>query len=637
MFTGIFYVAAFLCLLWSSGFVYLRHERNTLERMHLANQTTTLNMVWQAVVKSHKTGMQVYFDTYIMQPQVLELLRAAQGGSESDQAVQRVRLYRYLYPIYQKLRERDVRQLHFHTPDARSFLRFHSPNHFGDSLATIRPSVVMANRDHRYIQGFETGRWLSGFRNVFPILYSDEDLGSVEISQPFESLRREIWHLDKSNDFMLVYKASLLLPKLFEEQKKIYGSSLFSQDWLVEDPRWELPDSPPKMSGPAQKVYAGLSESQSFIQALSQKQPQSVAVKVQDEFYRVTIIPLEDVEGLTAAVLLSFSAAPEIDEMYWNYRTDLLIFSVMVLFGGITFLLFLQSKQVVVEKQRNIQLIANTMNDGLYVMNDKGVITFVNATASEILGYSCHELLGQEAHALFHFHDNGRCSLSECPIFNVLLSNASYAGEEVFRCKDGSSFVAEVASEPMFKKEKVVSAVTIFRDITERKKMEEQLTHLCNVDPLTNAFNRRYFLQVLETEIQKSKRYRTPFVLAMGDVDHFKRVNDAFGHEAGDRVLKEIVASIHERIRSADVFARWGGEEFVLLLANTSLSVAVPLVENIIANIRLLDFGEIGVVTISFGVTDHHKEDTIDTLLNRADKLLYEAKEAGRNCIRASE
>jgi len=72
-------------------------------------------------------------------------------------------------------------------------------------------------------------------------------------------------------------------------------------------------------------------------------------------------------------------------------------------------------------------------------------------------------------------------------------------------------------------------------------------------------------------------------------------------------------------------------------LANTSLSVAVPLVENIIANIRLLDFGEIGVVTISFGVTDHHKEDTIDTLLNRADKLLYEAKEAGRNCIRASE
>ena len=216
MFTGIFYVAAFLCLLWSSGFVYLRHERNTLERMHLANQTTTLNMVWQAVVKSHKTGMQVYFDTYIMQPQVLELLRAAQGGSESDQAVQRVRLYRYLYPIYQKLRERDVRQLHFHTPDARSFLRFHSPNHFGDSLATIRPSVVMANRDHRYIQGFETGRWLSGFRNVFPILYSDEDLGSVEISQPFESLRREIWHLDKSNDFMLVYKASLLLPKLFE-------------------------------------------------------------------------------------------------------------------------------------------------------------------------------------------------------------------------------------------------------------------------------------------------------------------------------------------------------------------------------------------------------------------------------------
>ncbi len=630
-------VAVLVCLLWSSGFVYLRHERNTMERMYLANQTTILDMAWQAVVKSHKTGMQVYFDTYIMQPEVLELLRAAQGGSESDQAVQRVRLYRYLYPIYQKLRERDVRQLHFHTPDSRSFLRFHSPNHFGDSLTGIRPSVVMANRDHKYIQGFETGRMLSGFRNVFPIIDSDEDLGSVEISQPFESLRREIWHLDKSNDFMLVYKASLLLPKLFEEQEKTYESSLFSQDWLVEDPRRELPDSPPKMSDTAQKIYAGLAESQSLLQALSQHQPQSITVKSQDGFYKVTIFPLEDVEGLTAAVLLSFSAAPEIDEMYWHYRLNLLVFSMMVLFVAIAILLFLQSKQTVVEKQRNIQLIANTMHDGLYVMNNKGIITFVNATASEILGYPRHELLGQEAHTLFHLQENSSSSLSECPIFNVLLTNTSYTGEEVFRRKDGSSFVAEVSSEPMFKKEKIVSAVTIFRDITKRKKMEEQLFHLCNVDPLTNAFNRRYFLQILETEVQKSKRYGTQFVLAMGDIDHFKRVNDTFGHEAGDRVLKEIVASIHERIRSVDIFARWGGEEFVLLLANTSLSVAVPLVENILANIRLLDFGEVGGVTISFGVTDHHQEDTIDILLNRADKLLYEAKGAGRNCIRASE
>lgn len=637
MLARILNVAVLVCLLWSGGLVYLRHERNTMERMYLANQTTILNMAWQAVVKSHKTGMQVYFDTYIMQPEVLKLLRAAQEGSESDQAVQRVRLYRYLYPIYQKLREKDVRQLHFHTPDSRSFLRFHSPNHFGDSLAGIRPSVVMANRDHMYIQGFETGRMLSGFRNVFPILDSDEDLGSVEISQPFESLRREIWHLDKSNDFMLVYKASLLLPKLFEEQEKTYEASLFSQDWLVEDPRRELPDSPPKMSDAAQKVYAGLAGSQSLLQAMSQHQSRSIAVKSQDGFYKVTIIPLEDVEGLTAAVLLSFSAAPEIDEIYWNYRLNLLVFLMMVLFVAIAILLFLQSKQAVVEKQRNIQLIANTMHDGLYVINDKGVITFVNATATEILGYSRHELLGQEAHTLFHLQENSSSSLSECPIFNVLLTNTSYTGEEVFRRKGGSSFVAEVSSEPMFKKEKIVSAVTIFRDITKRKEMEEQLFHLCNVDPLTNAFNRRYFLHILETEVRKSKRYGTQCVLAMGDIDHFKRVNDTFGHEAGDRVLKEIVASIHERIRSVDVFARWGGEEFVLLLANTSLSAAVPLVENILANVRLLDFGEVGVVTISFGVTDHRQEDTIDILLNRADQLLYEAKGAGRNCIRASE
>ncbi len=759
----ILYFLVFTCLLWSCGFVYLRHERDTLEELSLASHTTSLDMAWKAVVNSSQNGMLAYFESYVMQPEVLKILRQAQGGGEYEQALQRVKLYRLLSPSYQLLQRRGVRQLHFHTKDSRSFLRFHAPQYSGDSLAASRPSVVMANRDHKEVQGFETGRVVAGFRNVFPIFDDGEHLGSVEISQPFEALRREMWQLDHSNDFLVVYNGALLLPKLLEEQKKMYASSFFSPDWLVEDPKRELADSAPHLSGLDCEVGKELAKLPEFVESLSSDKPRSVAVKVRDEMHKVTIIPLLDIEGYIAAVLFSFSPAPGIDEIYRSYRMNLLVFSVMTLFVGLALFLFLQSQQEIAVKEQHINLIANTIIDGLYVMNNQGVITFVNKAASNYLGYSRDELLGQVAHTLFHFHDDGYPSpLEDCPIYKVLQDKRRYIGEELFKRKDGSSFIVEVASDAMFKSGREAGSVTIFRDIssrkeaenylqeahdkmdllsnnietqiwslissdtygavnhahaefcglspkamenktffdlfprdvaeasvksnlavftgknqirseewvyngrgerrllsmiktpklsvdgyvkyvicsgediTERKQMEEQLRELCNTDPLTRAFNRRYFLQVLETEVQRSQRYGSTFALVMCDIDHFKKVNDVFGHKTGDTVLTGIVDSIQERVRGADVFARWGGEEFVLLLANITLTDAVPLVENIRENIRMLDFGVVRMVTVSFGVTIYRADDTVDTLLNRADNLLYDAKAAGRNCVRFS-
>ncbi len=628
-------ICFFSFLLWLCGFVYLCHDRDIMEKAHLANQTTVLGMIYQCVVNSQQIGMQAYYDSYVMQPQVLDILRKAMEGDEAEQAIQRVRLYRYLFPAYEKLRDRNVHQFHFHTPDNRSFLRFHAPHLSGDSLVASRPSVVKANRDQKIIQGFETGRVLAGYRSVFPIRYEGEALGTVEISQPFEAFRRLMEKVGNGNEFLIAYNGSLLLPKLFDEQKKMYEPSLFSRDWLVEDVKQNRPDSLPVLSAFAQKVYTGIAALPAFVQALAQKQPRALAVATSNGFYQMTLLPLIDPEGLPSVLLLALSAAPELDEIYHTSRLHLLIFTGMVVSGCLVLLLFMHNRMAVVAKQRDFQLMANTISDGLYVMNEQGVITFVNESAARILGYTRKDLLGRVAHDVFHQQGNCKTPLSECSLCNVFRYNTRFKGEEIFCRKDGTSFVAEVASEPLFEHGKEISAVTIFRDISERKQMEEQLHELCNTDPLTKAFNRRYFLEVLETEVQRSRRYGMPFALVMGDVDRFKRVNDLFGHQAGDRVLQEVVAAIQERIRSSDTFARWGGEEFVLLLANTSLENAVPLVENIRENIRLLNFGEVGTVTISFGVTIFRDGDTIDTLLSRADKLLYEAKAAGRNCVRS--
>ena len=175
-----------------------------------------------------------------------------------------------------------------------------------------------------------------------------------------------------------------------------------------------------------------------------------------------------------------------------------------------------------------------------------------------------------------------------------------------------------------------VAILGVSRDVTERKRLHEELRKLAVTDPLTGAFNRRHFMEELHREMGRSDRYDVPLSLIMLDIDHFKVVNDRFGHETGDRVLEGLVKLIRNRIRASDILARWGGEEFLILLANTHLSQAIPLGEALLKQMRHLPFREIGELTASFGVTQYRGGESTDALLTRIDNLMYQAKQKGR-------
>lgn len=629
-----------VCLLslvfWLCGAAYLRHERCTQERLQLAGQTHAQEAAWQAVTTAHRTAMQAYFDSYIMQPDIAAILQAAQAGDRERQNIARVQLYRRLSPIYEQLRQRDVRQLHFHTPDSRSFLRFHSPHNSGDSLVASRPSVAEVNRTRKPVFGFETGRVIIGFRNVFPIIWQGQHLGSVELSQPFEAVRKGLHDLDPAKDHLLLLKASVLLPKLFDEHKKHYAPSLFSQDWLVEDPRRELSDSTPPLSPVSQNVYLRLKDDISFSSALAAGKPGSVAISYDGRIYRVSLIPLHDTDGVSSAVMLTFAQAPELEGLYASYRINLLVFSLMVLFGGTALYLFLNSVQTVLEQEHRLALITSNIADGVYVVDQQGRITFSNHRATEILGFTPEEFAGNIAHDLFHHHGVGnQTPLEECPIYQVIQTRNRYEGEEQFLNKQGELLMVQVASQPMLKGERVVGSVTVFRDITEQKQLEEQLRLMSITDPLTGVYNRRFLQETLLKELYRAERHGDPFSLIMLDLDRFKRVNDRYGHEAGDRVLRHVVALIQNRIRSSDCLARWGGEEFMLLLPHTELVAAKALAETLLQDLGESEVSGVGRVSASFGVTTGQPGDTVERLEQRADALMYAAKQAGRNCVRA--
>lgn len=173
----------------------------------------------------------------------------------------------------------------------------------------------------------------------------------------------------------------------------------------------------------------------------------------------------------------------------------------------------------------------------------------------------------------------------------------------------------------------------IVMDISSRKRLEEKLRRLAITDPLTGAFNRRYLLQVMEREISRVQRYARPLSLIMFDIDHFKRINDTFGHEQGDTVLKGIVALVRERLRGSDIFVRWGGEEFMILATETELSNAIALAETLRSALRQSPFPEVGPITLSIGVAQYRPNETLDQWLKRVDDLVYQVKREGRDHI----
>jgi len=169
-------------------------------------------------------------------------------------------------------------------------------------------------------------------------------------------------------------------------------------------------------------------------------------------------------------------------------------------------------------------------------------------------------------------------------------------------------------------------------DITARKEFEEALHRLATTDPLTGLYNRRHFFELVEKEVTRTRRYSRALSFLMIDIDHFKSINDRFGHEAGDEALKRMSEMLRQVVREHDIVARFGGEEFAVALPETGLQAAVEVAERV----RLATAGWSGpaAFTVSIGVTQMLPvEEMLDDALRRADKALYRAKNTGRDRV----
>lgn len=176
----------------------------------------------------------------------------------------------------------------------------------------------------------------------------------------------------------------------------------------------------------------------------------------------------------------------------------------------------------------------------------------------------------------------------------------------------------------------------------ERGRMERRLHKLASTDPLTGALNRRHFWQVADMELHRHQRYFRELAVLVMDIDHFKRINDTFGHPAGDTVLLELVKRCKRNLRKSDLFGRIGGEEFAILLVETQAEAAVEVADRLrqrMADKQILVKGGIPIkFTVSIGMTNARREDDcLDDLIKRADAAMCLAKKRGRNRVETAD
>ncbi|MFO7958157.1 MAG: sensor domain-containing diguanylate cyclase [Candidatus Brocadiia bacterium] len=281
--------------------------------------------------------------------------------------------------------------------------------------------------------------------------------------------------------------------------------------------------------------------------------------------------------------------------------------------------------------------------EGVYVLDRERTIVSWNKAAEDLTGFTAEEVVGKSCFgsALEHMDDEGK-SLCErgCPVAQALGDGREREERMYLHHKDGHRVPVLVRVIPVLDANGVArGAIEAFTDVSGGSaalSRLHELREMALLDPLTGLGNRRYTEQKLGERLEEMRRYGWPFGVLFVDIDRFKNVNDEFGHDAGDRVLKMVATTLLKSLRPFDFLGRWGGEEFLALLVN----VDEPQLQSVAERSRLLvanssvpvEDDDIRV-TVSIGATLARPQDSPRQLVRRADRLLYQSKRAGRNLV----
>lgn len=487
-----------------SVLTYVKNSKiENIESTH----TKKLNTQLKAVIDFYSTTSTILIDEILNQEKVKILLTDMNSNDLILKDKVRNELFHTLQPTYARLTKHGFRQLHFHDEMGNSFLRFHSVGNYGDNLFDFRATILEANKTKKPQFGFEEGKILNGFRNVFPIIIEDKFYGTVELSNSFDSFSTTL-HKNFPLEFKLLITKEYVDSKVFPELiEKYYKPSSISDSFYEE--KYIKPLDKKGYITPSTLLAIDNLLKQDISINLKTKQQFAKSLQVNQKNYIVTFVPISDFNKTINTYVISYI---ENNSIFFEERS----YYLSLFFSHLVLLIFIM----------------------IYIVK--------------------------------HYSDE--------------------------------------------KNKFMIKAY---------------------IDPLTKLYSRAKFNSDISNLISINEANK--YSLIIFDIDHFKNVNDTYGHDVGDIILQEFAHITKETLRENDMIYRWGGEEFIILVKDASKHSLETLAEKLRAAIETHYFSHVGNITSSFGIALGKSTDTKDTLLKRADLNLYKAKQNGRNCVITDE
>ncbi len=287
--------------------------------------------------------------------------------------------------------------------------------------------------------------------------------------------------------------------------------------------------------------------------------------------------------------------------------------------------------------------LLDNLSDGIYFVDCQRKIIYWNKGAERISGFCADEVQGSYCwnNILKHINEQGLMLChSICPLAATILDGQPREASVYLHHKDGHRVPVLVRTAPLYDVHRdIIGAIEIFSDNTLQSMITQrvsELEKLALLDPLTQLANRRYIEMNLHSRLEELRRYQWPFGILFLDIDHFKLINDTYGHAMGDEILRMVARTFTANMRTSDIVGRWGGEEFVAIVRNIDYQNLYNFAERLrilVAESHLIKESAVIQVTISIGGTLACADDTVESLLQRADQLMYQSKTAGRNRV----
>ncbi|MFQ2004111.1 diguanylate cyclase [Aeromonas veronii] len=286
------------------------------------------------------------------------------------------------------------------------------------------------------------------------------------------------------------------------------------------------------------------------------------------------------------------------------------------------------------EQHQLLELILANVDAHIYMKDSLHRFLYVNQKVADLLGIPAEQIINRR-------DDEVIPAASACQLWRldnrVFETGELQAGEEMLTDPEGNQHYYWSVKVPFLLGDGTPTLIGISSDITELHQLKEQLHQQSVRDGLTGLYNRRFFFELCEKNLSLDMRHHLISVLMVLDVDQFKCINDRFGHPLGDSALVHLGRVMQSVLRSEDVLARIGGDEFAILLPNTTLSAAASLAERLRLQVMQsplpLPDGDKLVITISAGLVENGEGELMESLYARADQMLYQAKQSGRNCV----